>query len=486
MNKENILFIYKRHQPEDTLLYKIIEEHYPAFVSHLAEQGRVLPSYVSREFEEYLKCGLLAHGFLRVRCECCQHEKLVAFSCKKRGFCPSCCAKRMTESSTLLVDTVLPDEPMRQWVLSFPYPLRLVFARQPHVMSHVLKIVNRTISRYLIKKAGLTKKTARTGAVTLIQCFGSALNLNVHFHMLFLDGVYVDDASEKNGQRFVSITNHFVADIVELTHKISLRVARLLERSGLIESDGENTYLAAEGLPDNNEMIEHQSHSITYRIAVGPQKGKKIFSLQTLPPTFKETESAVLVGKVAGFSLHAGISVKAGQRDKLERLCRYISRPPVSVHRLSLTKQGKIRYELKTPYSNGTTHMIFEPLDFISKLAALVPMAGANLTRFHGVFVPNSQYRAQIIKRPDENKASEQEVRTESEKRAAMTWAQRLKRAFSIDIEICEVCGGKAKAIACIVDPVVINKILKHLNLPSFPSHQVILPAKRAPPVFMI
>ena len=91
-------------------------------------------------------------------------------------------------------------------------------------------------------------------------------------------------------------------------------------------------------------------------------------------------------------------------------------------------------------------------------------MPGANLTRFHGVFAPNSQYRAQIIKRPDESKASEQEVRTESEKRAAMIWAQRLKRAFSIDIEICEVCGGKAKAIACIVDPVVINKILKHLN----------------------
>jgi len=318
-----MLFKYDRRQPENTLLYKIIEEHYPAFVTHLSEHGRVLPNYVSREFESYLKCGLLSHGFLRVCCECCQHEKWVAFSCKCRGFCPSCCAKRMTESAALLVDTVLPDEPMRQWVLSVPYPLRLVLASQPHVMSKVLRIVYRAISMYLIKKAGFTKKTARTGAVTLIQRFGSALNLNVHFHMIFLDGVYIDDA-EKKGQQFVSVTNHAVADILELAHKISIRAARYLERAGLIESDAENTYLAAEGSPDNNEMIEHQSHSITYRIAVGPQKGKKIFSLQTLPPIFEETVSTVLLGKVAGFSLHAGVKVLAGQRDKLERLCRYI------------------------------------------------------------------------------------------------------------------------------------------------------------------
>jgi hypothetical protein len=156
------------------------------------------------------------------------------------------------------------------------------------------------------------------------------------------------------------------------------------------------------------------------------------------------------------------------------------------VHSLSLTKQGKIRYELKTPYRNGTTHMIFEPLDFISKLSALVPLPGANLIRFHGVFASNSQYRAQIINRPNDNKALEKEVRTEGEKRAAMTWAQRLKRVFDIDIQICEVCGGKAKVIACIEDPVVINKILTHLNLQSPPSNQVILPANRAPPAFII
>ena len=86
---------YQRHQPETTLLYRIVEQHYPAFLAHLASEGRTLPDYVQQEFTAYLKCGRLEHGFLRVRCESCHHEKLVAFSCKRRGFCPSCGARRM-------------------------------------------------------------------------------------------------------------------------------------------------------------------------------------------------------------------------------------------------------------------------------------------------------------------------------------------------------------------------------------------------------
>ena len=92
---------------------------------------------------------------------------------------------------------------------------------------------------------------------------------------------------------------------------------------------------------------------------------------------------------------------------KLERLCRHISRPAVSEKRLSLTPNGNIRYQLKTPYRDGTTHVIFEPLDFIPRLAALVPKPRVNLTRFHGVFARNSHYRAVVTpaKRGKGNKA---------------------------------------------------------------------------------
>ena len=147
----------------------------------LAAQGRWLPEYVQREFEAFLKCGRLEYGFLRVRCVDCHAERLVAFSCKRRGFCPSCGARRMVESAALLVDEVLPRLPMRQWVLSFPFQLRFLLASRPEVMSEVLGIVYRAIETHLIQQAGCIRAEARTGAVTLIQRFGSALNLNIQF-----------------------------------------------------------------------------------------------------------------------------------------------------------------------------------------------------------------------------------------------------------------------------------------------------------------
>ena len=122
---------YRRHRPEQTLLYQIIERHYPEFRDVMVMQGKSLPQHVQQEFADYLKCGRLEHGFLRVQCTECHHERLVAFSCKRRGFCPSCGARRMAESAALLVDEVLPEQPIRQWVLSFPFQLRFLFASRP-------------------------------------------------------------------------------------------------------------------------------------------------------------------------------------------------------------------------------------------------------------------------------------------------------------------------------------------------------------------
>jgi len=98
----------RRHRPEHTLLYQIVEQHYPAFVTHMARQERPLPDYVQQEFEDHLCCGRLEHGFLRVRCDTCHAEHRVAFSCRRRGFCPGCGARRMVESAALLVDEVFP------------------------------------------------------------------------------------------------------------------------------------------------------------------------------------------------------------------------------------------------------------------------------------------------------------------------------------------------------------------------------------------
>jgi hypothetical protein len=102
-----------------------------------------LPQHVTREFESFLRCGILACGFLRLRCEDCHHEKLLAFSCKKRGFCSSCGGRRMAESAAHLVDDVFPREGVRQWVLSFPMPLRFTLAKNPNIQGRCLTIVHR-------------------------------------------------------------------------------------------------------------------------------------------------------------------------------------------------------------------------------------------------------------------------------------------------------------------------------------------------------
>ncbi len=168
-------------------------------------------------------------------------------------------------------------------------------------------------------------------------------------------------------------------EITLLTHTIAQRVARYLDRQGLLVRDAENSYLSAQGVDaDPDSPLNHLlGSSITYRIAMGSQQGRKVFSLQTLPDCRPDNGLVDTVGKVAGFSLHAGVATRANERDKLERLCRYIARPAVSTKRLSLTRNGQVRYELKTPYNDGTTHVIFEPLDFISRLAALVPCCEA-------------------------------------------------------------------------------------------------------------
>jgi hypothetical protein len=168
-------------------------------------------------------------------------------------------------------------------------------------------------------------------------------------------------------------------------------VAGFLEREGLLVRDDDNGYLALDGLEDD-PMLQIHGYSITYRIATGKQQGRKVLTLQTIAPMAEQGLASGCAANVAGFSLHAGVMSNAQDRGKLERLCRYITRSAVSEKRLAITTYGKVRYQLKTPYRDGTTgdrrsHVIFEPLDFIARLAALVPKPRVNLTRFHGVFV---------------------------------------------------------------------------------------------------
>ena len=136
-----------------------------------------------------------------------------------------------------------------------------------------------------------------------------------------------------------------------------------------------------------------------------------------------------------GFSLHAGVSCARGERKKLERLCRYIARPPISNERLKLSDCGQVVYELKTPYRDGTTHIVMSPLEWMQRLAALVPRPRMHLIRYHGVLAPNAKWRSHIVPAAPIPDSSPADSAGEEEKggRHYIHWARLLKRVFGID-----------------------------------------------------
>jgi hypothetical protein len=130
-----------------------VNEHLSTFIAERESENRPLPEYVLKEFEAYLKCGTLAYGFIRLKCQSCHAEQVVAFSCKRRGFCPSCAGKRMAEAATHLTENVLPLVPYRQFVLSFPIPMRYWLHTNKKFSSKVFGVVAKLIHQYYTGKA---------------------------------------------------------------------------------------------------------------------------------------------------------------------------------------------------------------------------------------------------------------------------------------------------------------------------------------------
>jgi len=183
---------YLRRIPESGVLYEVLASHLETFLARSANGGLRpgLPRHVRRELRAQLRCGLLAHGFASIHCFRCGTDALVAFSCKGLGFCPSCGGRRMAESAAHLVDHVLPEVPVRQWVISFPWVIRYLLAHYPALWRAVRRVFLRAVFGFHRRQAGEDGIVeGRPGAVNRIQRFSSALNLNVHFHALVLDGV---------------------------------------------------------------------------------------------------------------------------------------------------------------------------------------------------------------------------------------------------------------------------------------------------------
>jgi ribosomal protein S27E len=169
---------YRRHQPEQDLLYQVVADHLETFLQQARSAEHGLPAYVESELRAYLQCGVLAHGFVRLRCPDCNESRIVAFSCRRRGFCPSCLGRRMADTAARLVDQVLPAVPLRQWVLSFPIQIRYRLAYDGGLLTDLLCTFMQHVDAFYrgqARRRGYTD--ARTGGITFVQRAGSSLNL---------------------------------------------------------------------------------------------------------------------------------------------------------------------------------------------------------------------------------------------------------------------------------------------------------------------
>jgi hypothetical protein len=392
-------------KPEESLLYVVVAEELETFLAGERERGHDIPGFVETEFRAFLDCGILARGLIRVHCDACGLDRVVGFSCKRRGWCPSCCGRRMADTAAHLVDRVL--------------------------------------------------------------------NLHTHAHMLVLDGVYA--ALEGEAPRFYPLHAPEEKDVAWVAAEVAARTGGLLERLGQSSADGEQDRLSC----DDPWLSGLYAASVSGRVATGTRAGRRVQTAGVeRNPEEESSASGPRCANVAGFSVHANVAIREHRRDALERLCRYMCRPPLAIDRLGRLPDGRLTYRMKTPWRDGTTHVVFSPSEFLEKLAVLVPAPRAHLVTFHGVLAPAAKWRPQIVPAIDQSPetvadgetgcAQDQEPEKEKPRhRRNYTWAELMKRVWAIDVLECPRCSGRMRLVAAIHAEEALHRILECLGLPS-------------------
>jgi Putative transposase/Transposase zinc-binding domain len=372
---------YTPRDPSGTVLYHVIAEPLETLLASLADDPEAtgLPAYVQREFYDSVRCGILAHGVLRLGCDTCHHELLVPFSGKRRGFCPSCAGRRMAQMAAHLVEQVLPWVPTRPWVVSVPIPLRYWMASSQDLTATVHTIMRTTIGQYDVNQAGThghERVSIHPGSVTFLQRFGSALTLQVHFHLLCLEGVFLDRTDQGLQPRFLAGEPLADTAIAAVLQQISRRVIRALRHLGYLEASIEDAVATGyDPLRDHEPTLARtMAASVQQRLAWGERASQPVrrigsgFGSEGEAPRFTGPRCA----RVHGFSLHANTHIPAHRRDQLERLIRSTARGAVSLERLTQDANGDLVYIFTQPWSDGTTGIRLAPLELLEKLAALV------------------------------------------------------------------------------------------------------------------
>jgi hypothetical protein len=287
----------------------------------------------------------------------------------------------MADSAARLVDSVLPDVPIRQWVLSLPHDLRLLAAMRADVLRVIVRIFMQTVFRCLRRR--VRRPRAAAGGVVATHRGGGALNLNVHLHALVLDVVFVRRPAGDIG--FHRVPAPSPADLRWVVETVRRRVLRRLRKMGLLRDDR----LAGEG---SNEPPDPSALEACGTLALRAGRLEAQDGATAEPDDMPSgRRSSRWSAQDGGFNVHAGVRVAAGNHVGRERLARYITRPPFSMERFTELSDGRIAYAVRHPLGPGKTHRVMTPVELLARLAALVPPPRFPLLRYFGVLAPWTQ-----------------------------------------------------------------------------------------------
>jgi hypothetical protein len=325
----------------------VVRENLETFLAEVraAEpDGHGLPGYVEEEFRSYIDCGLLEKGYALLECDRCGKKEPVAFSCKKKGFCPSCLTRRMHAVAADLVDRVLPVAPYRHWVLAFPAELRFLLARDEALLAKLRELFLRSVRAWQRAKArALGVNRAQTGAVAFTQRFSTRLLTYPHVHAVVPDGVFAEDEA---GNVVFHELKPKDEDIEKIAARISRRAAKVLAKLD-VEA------LQPEALDQVRGLAQHGELALKLGEVekVGEASGR-------------------MLARIDGFSLQAARHLHQNDRSGLEFLIRYVLRPPLSLERLKELPNGNIEVGFKRAHANGTTGIELKPMALMRRLAS--------------------------------------------------------------------------------------------------------------------
>jgi putative transposase len=357
----------------------------------------------------------------------------------------------MSERAAHLVDRVLPRVPYRQFVLTLPGDLCRVVAFDSSLSTAVFTIFADVIQGWYRAQADARGVLSpHAGCVLEIQRHADAATLYPHAHALVPEGVFYETDDGK--VRFQRTRVPQDADVAAIVDRVAERVRRLLKRRGLIGADPPE---------DAGAGAQSAQRQLLLQCASASPSGRHTMAGHDKRPPSSRRRRKPLCASSSGFEVHAAVHVAAADRTGLERLCKYISRPPVPQDRVSLDADGRVRFELKRAWKGGVWALTFGAVAFIARLAALVPPPGGHLSRFYGVFGGHHSLRSRIVPRPPDPSRAKRPVAPK--RPAKMAWSELMARTWGIEVLRCPRCAGPMRFISAVMNPSAVDALVAAL-----------------------